>query len=98
MCQSELIHLAADLSFFHTDYLWKMPGSWSGYPYYARPDFYEQPGCSASSAVMYLLFSYDSAGISEDDGGKSRAVIRRSLKWPWPTMMPMMASMARAPS
>ena len=59
MCQSELIHLAADLSFWHTDYLWKMPGSWSGYPYYARPDFYEDIARIASRGVMDLLFFGD---------------------------------------
>ena len=37
MSQSKLIHLAADLSHYHTDYLWKMPGSWEGYPYYCEP-------------------------------------------------------------
>ncbi len=57
MCHSELIHLAADLSFFHTDYLWKMPGSWSGYPYYARPDFYEDIARIASRGVMDLFSS-----------------------------------------
>jgi hypothetical protein len=25
-----LIHTAADLSFLHTDYLWRMAGSWVG--------------------------------------------------------------------
>jgi FMN-dependent oxidoreductase (nitrilotriacetate monooxygenase family) len=98
MCQSELIHLAADLSFFHTDYLWKMPGSWSGYPYYARPDFYEDIARTASRGVMDLLFFGDSAGISEDYGGNHHAVIRHGVKWPWHDMMPMIPCMARAAS
>jgi FMN-dependent oxidoreductase (nitrilotriacetate monooxygenase family) len=98
MCQSELIHLAADLSFFHTDYLWKMPGSWSGYPYYARPDFYEDIARIASRGVMDLLFFGDSAGISEVYGGNHHAVIRYGVKWPWNDMMPMIPCMARAAS
>ena len=96
MCQSELIHLAADLSFFHTDYLWKMPGSWSGYPYYARPDFYEDIARTASRGVMDLLFFGDSAGVSEDYGGNHHAVVRYGVKWPWHDMMPMIPCMARA--
>ena len=40
MSETEIIHLAADLSHYHTDYLWKMPGSWEGYPYYSSPEFY----------------------------------------------------------
>jgi hypothetical protein len=30
LSKSELIHTAADLSFLHTDYLWRMAGSWVG--------------------------------------------------------------------
>ena len=41
MSQSQFIHLAADLSFLHTDYLWRMPGSWVGYDYYSTSEFYE---------------------------------------------------------
>ena len=33
LSESETIHLAADISFLHTDYLWRLPGSWIGYPY-----------------------------------------------------------------
>ncbi len=32
MSERETIHLAADISFIHTDYLWRMPGCWAGYP------------------------------------------------------------------
>ena len=41
MSESQTIHLAADLSFLHTDYLWRMPGSWIGYDYYSTSEFYE---------------------------------------------------------
>jgi len=41
LSESESIHLAADISFLHTDYLWRMPGSWIGYPYYCSSEFYE---------------------------------------------------------
>ena len=41
MSERETIHLAADISFIHTDYLWRMPGSWVGYPYYSSSEFYE---------------------------------------------------------
>jgi long-chain alkane monooxygenase len=95
MSQSELIHLAVDLSFFHTDYLWRMPGSWTGYPYY-RPEFYEDIARIASRGVMDLLFFGDSAGISEDFGGNHHAAVRYGVKWPWHDMMPMIPCMARA--
>ncbi len=36
MCQSETMHLAADISHVHTDYLWRARGSWVGYPYYGQ--------------------------------------------------------------
>ena len=41
MSESQTIHLAADLSFLHTDYLWRTPGSWVGYDYYSTSEFYE---------------------------------------------------------
>ena len=41
LSESQSIHLAADLSFLHTDYLWRMPGSWVGYPYYGTSELYE---------------------------------------------------------
>jgi FMN-dependent oxidoreductase (nitrilotriacetate monooxygenase family) len=96
MCQSELIHLAADLSFFHTDYLWRMPGSWSGYSYYSRPDFYEDVARIAARGIFDLLFFGDSAGTSEEYGGDHHTAVRYGVKWPWHDMMPMIPCMARA--
>jgi hypothetical protein len=62
MSASKLIHLAADLSHYHTDYLWKMPGSWEGYPYYSSPEFYEDIARMADRGIMDMLFSGDSGG------------------------------------
>src|SRR5947208_6346749 len=59
MSESQLIHLAADLSHYHTDYLWKMPGSWEGYPYYSGPEFYEDIARIAARGVMDMLFFGD---------------------------------------
>jgi hypothetical protein len=56
LSQSETIHLAADLSFLHTDYLWRMPGSWIGYPYYGTSEFYEDIARVAERGVMDMLF------------------------------------------
>ena len=61
--------LAADLSHYHTDYLWKLPGSWEGYPYYTSPEFYEDIARMASRGVMDMLFFGDSGGTPEDYGG-----------------------------
>jgi long-chain alkane monooxygenase len=96
MCQSEIIHLAADLSFFHTDYLWRMPGSWSGYSYYSRPDFYEDVARIAARGIFDLLFFGDSAGTPEEYGGNHHTAVRYGVKWPWHDMMPMIPCMARA--
>jgi hypothetical protein len=59
MSASDLIHLPADLSHYHTDYLWKMPGSWEGYPYYSKgypyyssPEFYEDIALMAAWVRM----------------------------------------------
>src|SRR5579884_2559447 len=62
MSESKLIHLAADLSHYHTDYLCKMPGSWEGYPYYSSPEFYEDIARTAARGIMDMLFFGDSGG------------------------------------
>jgi FMN-dependent oxidoreductase (nitrilotriacetate monooxygenase family) len=96
MSSSNLIHLAADLSHYHTDYLWKMPGSWEGYSYYSGPQFYEDLARTASRGVMDLLFFGDSGGTPEDFGGNHHAAVRWGTKWPRHDMMPMIPCMARA--
>ena len=78
MCESEAIYLAADISFYHTDYLWCMLGSWSGYPYYGHSEFYEDVARIASRGVMDMLFFGDFGG----DCGRIRwqPPCRRSLR------------------
>ena len=97
MGQSQNIHLAADLSFLHTDYLWRMPGSWVGYPYYSTSDFYEDIARIAARGMMDMLFFGDNGGTSEDYGGNHEAVVRLGAKWPRHDMTPMIPSSA-APS
>ena len=95
MSQSSNIHLAADLSFLHTDYLWRMPGSWRGYPYYGTSEFYEDIARIAARGVMDMLFFGDTGGTSEDYGGNHEAVVRYGAKWPRHDMTPMIPLMAR---
>ncbi|MGB6535857.1 MAG: NtaA/DmoA family FMN-dependent monooxygenase [Xanthobacteraceae bacterium] len=96
MSASESIHLAADLSFLHTDYLWRMPGSWIGYPYYGTSEFYEDIARLAARGVMDMLFFGDTGGTSEDFGGSHDAVVRYGAKWPRHDMSPMIPLMAKA--
>ena len=95
MSQGETIHLAADLSFLHTDYLWRMPGSWVGYPYYSTSDFYEDVARLAERGRFDLLFFGDTGGTSEDYGGNHDAVVRFGAKWPRHDMTPMIPLLAR---
>jgi FMN-dependent oxidoreductase (nitrilotriacetate monooxygenase family) len=96
MSKSKSIHLAADLSHYHTDYLWKMPGSWEGYPYYSSPEFYEDVARTASRGIMDMLFFGDSGGTPDDYGGNHHAAVRYGTKWPRHDMMPMIPCMSRA--
>ena len=98
MAQSRNIHLAADLSFLHTDYLWRMPGSWVGYPYYGTSEFYEDIARLAERGVMDMLFFGDTGGTSEDFGGTHEAVVHYGAKWPRHDMTPMIPLMARVTS
>jgi long-chain alkane monooxygenase len=98
MSARETIHLAADISFIHTDYLWRMPGSWVGYPYYSTSDFYEDIARIAARGMMDLLFFGDNASTSEDYGGDHRAVVRLGAKWPRHDMTPMIPLLARVAS
>jgi FMN-dependent oxidoreductase (nitrilotriacetate monooxygenase family) len=96
LSEAETIHLAADLSFLHTDYLWRMPGSWIGYPYYGTSEFYEDIARIAERGVMDMLFFGDTGGTSEDYGGNHEAVVRYGAKWPRHDMTPMIPLMAKA--
>jgi len=98
LSDSETIHLAADLSFLHTDYLWRMPGSWIGYPYYGTSEFYEDIARIAERGVMDILFFGDTGGTSEDYAGNHEAVVRYGAKWPRHDMTPMIPLMAKAAS
>jgi alkanesulfonate monooxygenase SsuD/methylene tetrahydromethanopterin reductase-like flavin-dependent oxidoreductase (luciferase family) len=94
--ESELIHLAADISFAHTDFLWRTPGSWEGYGYYGNPAMYEDIARIASRGVMDLLFFGDAAETPEIHGGDHHAAVRLGVRWPKHDMFPMAPIMARA--
>ena len=96
MSESQTIHLAADLSFLHTDYLWRMPGSWIGYDYYSTSEFYEDIARIAQRGVMDMLFFGDTGGTPEDYGGNHEAGVRYGAKWPRYDMAPMIPLMAKA--
>ena len=95
MSASEIMHLAADLSHIHTDYLWGAPDCWEGYPYYGAA-MYEDITKLASSACMDLLFFGDSANTPENVGGNHHASVRLGQRWPKHDMMPLVPLMARA--
>ncbi len=96
MAESQSIHLAADISFLHTDYLWRLPGSWVGYPYYGTSEFYEDLARIAERGVMDMLFFGDTGGTPEDYGGNHHAVVKFGAKWPRHDMTPMIPLMAKA--
>ena len=94
MSNSELLHLAADISFIHTDHLWRRTGSWVGYQYYG-PDFYEDIARIASRGVMDMLFFGDAAETPEIYGGDYAAAVKLGVRWPKHDMTPMIPLMAR---
>lgn len=95
MCLSETLHLAADISFIHTDHLWKTPGSWQGYQYYG-PDFYKEVTRIAHRGRFDMLFFGDAAETPEIYGGNFDAALRHGIRWPKHDMLPMIPVMAEA--
>src|ERR1700712_93540 len=93
---SKRIHLAADLSFVHSDHVWHAEGSWSGYPYYGAPEMYEDITRIASRGFLDLLFFGDAGETPEIHGGDHRAAVRLGVRWPKHDMMPLVPLMARA--
>ena len=96
MSESETIHLAADISFAHTDFLWRTPGSWQGYGYYGDTAMYEELARIASRGIFDLLFFGDAAETPEIHGGDHHAALRLGVRWPKHDMFPMIPIMARA--
>lgn len=95
MCQSETMHLAVDMSFAHTDYLWGLPGSWQGYQYYG-PDFYEDVARIAQRGMFDMVFFGDTAETPENFASGFDVPIRKGIRWPKHDMIPMIPIMARA--
>ena len=95
MSRSETLHLAADISFIHTDHLWRTPGSWVGYEYYG-PDFYEDVARIAARGIFDMLFFGDAAETPELFGGNFDAAVRLGVRWPKHDMTPIIPLMARA--
>ena len=91
---SETLHLAADLSFIQTDYLWRMPDSWRGYRYYG-PELFEDVARIAQRGFFDLLFFGDAAETSENYGGNFDATVRNGFRWPKHDMSVMVPLMAR---
>jgi FMN-dependent oxidoreductase (nitrilotriacetate monooxygenase family) len=96
MSQSEVMHLAADLSHIHTDYLWRSEACWVGYPYYGQPDLYEDCARIAERGIFDLLFFGDSANTSENHGGSHHAAVEYGMRWPKHDMLPLIPLMSRA--
>jgi len=95
VCDSETLHLAADISFLHTDHLWRAEGSWRGYPYYGT-DFYEDVARIAARGKFDMLFFGDTAETPEVFGGNHDAAVGMGIRWPKHDMMPMIPFMAKA--
>jgi FMN-dependent oxidoreductase (nitrilotriacetate monooxygenase family) len=94
MSLSETLHLAADISFIHTDHLWRRTGSWVGYQFYG-PDFYEDLTRIAARGVMDMLFFGDAAETPEIYGGDYAAAVKLGVRWPKHDMTPMVPLMSR---
>jgi FMN-dependent oxidoreductase (nitrilotriacetate monooxygenase family) len=95
LSQSEILHLAADLSHIHTDYLWRAEGSWIGYPYY-QAELYEECARIGARGIFDLLFFGDSANTSENHGGTHHAAVQYGMRWPKHDMSPLIPLMSRA--
>lgn len=96
MPESRMIHLAADISFAHTDLRWALPGSWQGYRYYG-PEFYQDLARIASRGKFDMLFFGDAAETPENHGGSYESAVRLGYRWPkhdMSTMIPLMAQAA----
>jgi FMN-dependent oxidoreductase (nitrilotriacetate monooxygenase family) len=87
------IHLAVDLSFYHTDFVWRQPGGWQGHRYYG-PEFYKDIARLAARGVFDLAFFGEAAETPENYGGTHDAAVRWGMRWPKHDMTPMIPLMA----
>lgn len=95
MVESRNIHLAVDLSFYHTDFVWREPGGWQGYQYYGA-EFYKDIARLANKGVIDMLFFGEAAETPENYGGTHDAAVRLGMRWPKHDMTPMIPLMADA--
>jgi FMN-dependent oxidoreductase (nitrilotriacetate monooxygenase family) len=94
MAESENVHLAVDLSFYHTDFVWQRAG-WRGYDRYLDPGFYEDIARLAQRGVIDLLFFGEAGETPENYGGNHHAAVEWGVRWPKHDMLPMVPLMSR---
>jgi FMN-dependent oxidoreductase (nitrilotriacetate monooxygenase family) len=82
MAESEMIHLAMDLSFIHADGNWNIPGGWVGYDYYPNPKMYQDLARIGERGKLDLLFFGDGTGIADSWEGKLDAGVKWGIQWP----------------
>lgn len=95
MVESRTIHLAADLSFYHTDFVWRRPGGWEGHRYLS-PSFYQDVARIAERGVFDMLFFGEAGETPENYGGNHDASVKWGMRWPKHDMSPMIPYMAQA--
>jgi FMN-dependent oxidoreductase (nitrilotriacetate monooxygenase family) len=89
------MHLAADLSFAHANGTWRGNGSWVGYPYYGRPEMYEELARIAERGFFDMVFFGDAAETPHDADGDFADAVRYGVNWPKLDMMPTVVAMSR---
>jgi FMN-dependent oxidoreductase (nitrilotriacetate monooxygenase family) len=97
MAQSEMMHLAIDISFIHSDSKWNVPGGWAGYGYYPNPKMYQDIARIAERGKLDMLFFGDGTGIADSYEGRLDAGVRWGIQWPRhdkAAIIPLMADAA----
>ena len=89
------IHVALDYSFTHTEGAWRRPGSWVGYPYYTRPQMWEDAVRVAERACIDMIFFGDGQGIPDTWESDIAGAARHGIEWPRHDMSPLIPIMGR---
>jgi len=89
--------LALDLSFFHMEGRWRLPGSWTGRTF---PDLamYKELALIAERGCMDMIFFGDGTGIPSAYGGSRDPAVSWGVGWPRQDMSPFIAALSQITS
>src|ERR1700759_757849 len=88
------MHLSLEVSFFHTDGHWRIPGTFTKQNYFTDPDLWVEVARKAEEGKFDLMFWGEGYGIPSTYEQSTDSAVRWGVQWPrhdQSVLMPILA-------